>query len=144
MTTLRDKALDYLSRREHSRLELKQKLLTKNFSLEEINATLIDLTQRNFQSDQRFAESYVRHRKQAGFGPLKIMAELRERGVDDGLISAAIDLNNEQWREHLILVWQRKFSKSDRTSKDIRKKHQQCRFLLSRGFCPEAIRKMVA
>ena len=139
MTKLREKAIDYLSRREHSRAELKQKLSAKNFSSEEINQTLDDLAARNFQSDERFAESYVRYRKQAGFGPLKIIAELRERGVDDVIISLAVDRYADDWREQMIDEWKKKFSSSSK----IKDKPAQFRFLVSRGYLTDAVNKFL-
>jgi len=137
MTTSYDKAIDLLSRREHSRLELKRKLIQRDFPLEEINITLDQLTKKNFQSDERFTESYVRYRKEAGFGPLKITAELIERGISDALISAVIDLNANEWREQMITLWKRKFSDA------MKDKSKQFRFLLSRGFSTEMINKLL-
>ncbi|OGT49155.1 MAG: hypothetical protein A3E82_09405 [Gammaproteobacteria bacterium RIFCSPHIGHO2_12_FULL_38_11] len=137
MTISYDKAIDLLSRREHSRLELKQKLMQRNFSEEEINVTLDQLIKNNFQSDERFSESYVRHRKQSGFGPLKITAELIERGITNALISVVIDLNADEWREQMITLWKRKFSDASRD------KPKQFRFLLSRGFSAEMIRDVL-
>ena len=42
MVTAKEKAVDYLSRREHSRLELEKKLRTKKFSETEIDSALSD------------------------------------------------------------------------------------------------------
>ncbi|MDP1574586.1 MAG: regulatory protein RecX [Coxiellaceae bacterium] len=139
MNKTHEKAIDYLSRREHSRAELKQKLAVKDFPLEDIETTLDDLAARNFQSDARFAETYVRYRKQAGFGPLKIIAELRERGVDDAIISSTVDSNANEWQTQMIDVWKRKFSSGIKT-KD---KAAQFRFLASRGYLTEAINKIL-
>lgn len=137
MTTAYDKAIDYLSRREHSRLELKRKLRNKDFSSEEIDETLTKLTEKKYQSDERFAESYVRYRKQSGFGPLKIIAELRERGVAESIISTAVDMHSGEWHEQLINVWKKKFSDPNK------EKAKQGRFLFSRGYSAESISKLL-
>ena len=137
MTSAYEKAIDLLSRREHSRLELKQKLLQRDFCESEINDTLNKIAERNFQSDERFAQCYVIARKKAGFGPLKISAELHERGVAESIISAAINMNENEWREQIIAVWRKKFSHS---SKD---KAAQFRFLSSRGFSSDAINRLL-
>ncbi|MCX7121152.1 MAG: regulatory protein RecX [Gammaproteobacteria bacterium] len=137
MSTPYEKAIDYLSRREHSRLELKRKLRAKDFPEAEINNTLDQLIAKKFQSDERFTEAYVRYRKQAGFGPMKIAAELNERGVSDAIISAIINLNADEWRAKMISIWQKKFTNS---SKD---KSAQCRFLFSRGFPSEMINRFL-
>ena len=41
-------------------------------------------------SDARFAESFVRVRSERGQGPLRIRAELRERGVTDVLVDEVL------------------------------------------------------
>jgi regulatory protein len=79
----KDSALNLLARREHSRMELTQKLKLRNFSENEISQTIEQLTQQDLQSDKRFAECYMRSRAEKGFGPVRIKFELREKGVDE-------------------------------------------------------------
>ena len=129
-----DAALRLLSRREHARLELKQKLARKQFSDSDIDSVLNQLAKENLQSDARFAEAYVRYRKQAGFGPFRIAGELRERGISQALIEGVVDKNSEEWEILRQQVLEKKFSALDRASKDPRKKQQQERFLFYRGF----------
>lgn len=128
MATSYNTALNYLSRREHSRLELKQKLSAKNFSPTEIDDALNKLQEKKLQSDERFAENYVRYRKHMGFGPLKINAELHERGVSHSVISSTVNENAEEWKTIMISLWKKKFSNNAKN------KSTQYRFLLSRGF----------
>lgn len=137
MLTSKEKAIDYLSRREHSEFELKRKLRVKKFSEDDIASTLEDLQKRNYQSDARFAESYVRYRKQAGFGPLRISAELQMRGVLESLIKESINAYADEWGLELRNTFQKKFSTIGVTLKE---KEKQFRFLLSRGFSAEDIR----
>lgn len=138
---IRDKAIDYLSKREHSRLELKRKLLQKSFSSAEIDTVLDQLKANNLQSDERFAESYIRYRKQAGFGPLRIIAELQERGVAEYIISKMIDKNDDEWKKHMIVVCEKKFSiTEDKAHKNDIKKF---RFLSTRGFSAEMINQFL-
>jgi regulatory protein len=136
MPTSKEKAIDYLSRREHSRLELKRKLRTKKFTDEDIASTLDELAHKNYQSDERFAESYVRYRKQSGFGPLRIMAELRERGVSDAIIQKNINVYEAEWRAHMTSVFERKFTK---VAVSLKEKAKQGQFLASRGFAADDI-----
>jgi len=140
MHTLRDKALNYLARREHSRLELKQKLLAKNFSLSEIEALLDELIANHSQSDERFAHAYVRYRKQAGFGPKRIELELRERGVVDAIIANAVDIQSPEWQTQITAIWQRKFTHPPKNQSE---KAQQFRFLSYRGYNSETIIQLI-
>ena len=126
-----NKALDLLSRREHSRKELYLKL-AKRFELkEDINLTLDRLENNNLLSDSRFAEEYVRARRKKGFGPIKISAELEKRGVNDLLISSEID-KFDDWEDLAELSFKKRFP--DGASKDFQKLQKQKNFLSNKGF----------
>ena len=60
--TAYDKALYYLSMREHCRKELETKLRTKGYNAGEIEAALDRLEEENFLSDARYAEVFIRSR----------------------------------------------------------------------------------
>ena len=86
-----NKALDIISRREHSQKELTEKLLNK-FSEEEIvNSVINNLVEKNLLNDTRYSEAYVVSRKRKGFGPKKIMYELIARGVIENIAYDAIE-----------------------------------------------------
>lgn len=151
-TTLREKAMDYLSRREHSRLELKKKLLSqnskdsqnpKNFSESDIDGVLQQLAAENLQSDVRFAESYVRSRKLAGFGPKRIEMELHERGVMPAVIADILNSQASEWYSQMVAVWQKKFAGSFESSGSLKNRQQQFRFLFYRGYTSEAILQLL-
>lgn len=137
MSCAKEKAIDYLSRREHSRLELKRKLHAKQFLDAEIKTALDELAFEKKQCDARFTECYVRVRKLAGFGPLRIIAELRERGVSDALIHRYIHEDSDDWYTHLHDVFKRKFSEVANTLKE---KEKQFRYLITKGFSSEMAR----
>ena len=126
-----NKALDLLSRREHSRKELFLKLINRFESQEEINLTLDKLEGKNLLSDSRFAEEYVQARRKKGFGPIKISAELEKRGVYETLISQEID-KFDDWEKIAELSFKKKFP--DGVSKDFRKLQKQKNFLSNKGF----------
>ena len=81
--TVYNKALDIVSRREHSEKEIKNKLLEKFDAPEIIEQVVLKLIENNLINDVRFAEMYVLVRKRKGFGPKKIQFELMARGIDD-------------------------------------------------------------
>jgi SOS response regulatory protein OraA/RecX len=81
--SLRQRALDYLGKREYSYAELSQKL--KAFLAEDEDACTIteildDFKKRGWLSDARFTEQIV-HARSHKFGANKIANELREKGV---------------------------------------------------------------
>ena len=103
-----NKALDLLSRREHSRKELYLKLTKRFESKEDINLNLDRLEEKNLLSDSRFAEEYVQARRKKGFGPIKISAELEKRGVNESLISNEID-KFDDWEDLAELSFKKRF-----------------------------------
>ena len=97
-----NKALDIISRREHSLKEIKNKVLRK-YDVEDTIVSVIEkLVTNNLLNDARFAEMYTRSRKRKGFGPTRISYELSTKGVKDYLIDEAIELEGG-WVESAIL-----------------------------------------
>ncbi|RZU37008.1 regulatory protein [Fluviicoccus keumensis] len=134
---LRSRALAFLSRREHTRQELREKLAALGGSAAEIAAILDELAERNWQSDNRFAEAYVRQESRKGHGPLNIRQSLKQRGVDEELIADV--LMTEDWLEWARLTRQRKFGEEPPT--DRKEQVRQLRFLQYRGFTSDQCRK---
>ncbi len=136
--SLRERAVDLLSRREHSRQELKRKLAMHAESEEELDALLDDLAERRWQSDERFAEAFADSRG-TRYGTLRLKQEMRQRGIDNDTIS-----NQLAGRDDLALaisLWQRKFGSLPATPQE---KARQMRFLAARGIGMDIIRKVLA
>ena len=93
------RAMDSLARREHSRRELEVKLLRKGTSSDVAAAVVERLEKDRLVSDERFAEAWVRSRVNKLFGPLKIRAELGNKGVDDALAERALAEYADDWDE---------------------------------------------
>ena len=79
--SLRARALDILSRREISRVELKRKLAPHAESEEELDRVLAEFAECNWQSDERFAEAFV-HSKSSRYGSLRLKQSLAAKGID--------------------------------------------------------------
>jgi len=121
-----------LARRDHSQKELEQKLRSKfSISTIELTALLEALKSQDYLNDQRFAESYTRARMRKGFGPERIRLELREKGVDEEFIRAAISSGELNWSDIAHSVWQKKYREPPN---DFREKARQSSFLKYRGF----------
>jgi regulatory protein len=129
--------MDYLARREHGVLELTRKLITRGFEADSVEAAVRDLITDGLLSDSRFAEAFVHSRFQKGSGPQKIQAELRQRGIDDDLISACLESVCEQWLARVREVREKKFGPEQ--PRDFRERNRQMRFLQQRGFTSEQI-----
>ena len=96
-------AMKMLMRREHSKLELFQKLQVKGFEIDIINAAISKLVKQNYQSDDRFSEEFIKMRFNQGKGPVKIASELKMRGIN------SFDLSIFDWFQLAKEIRQRKF-----------------------------------
>ncbi len=128
-----DAALRLLANREHSAQELGEKLSRKGYLFSEIQDILSHLKGKNLQSDERFAENYIRSRKRRGYGPNYIKQSLAQRGVEQTVVERALNELDVDWVNEAYCVWMKKFGSShkEQTPKDILK---QKRFLYYRGF----------
>ena len=130
--TIEQTALRLLRFREHGSAELRLKLLKRGFATDAVETTLSRLAERNLLNDVRFVESYVDERMRKGFGPLRIAAELRERGVDDALIGDHLDPDEGIWMEVLAGAHAKKFGVGAATER--LSLARRARFLEYRGF----------
>jgi regulatory protein len=141
-TLIRKKAMDYLSRREHSRYELYQKLSKHNFERVLINEQLEKLANENLLSDQRYVEAFIDSRKRNGKGPVKISAELLERRVDEQLIYNSInEVDDDEWLGIATTVLEKKLGNNQQLDYDNQLKLMK--FLSNRGFTMDQIKTTV-
>ena len=150
---MRQRALEYLGKREYSYAELSQKL--KSYALkdgleedesfdessanEQVTEILDDFKTRGWLSDERFTEQIV-HARSHKFGSAKIANELREKGVSQELIETAIEQVKENELDNAKEIWRKKF-KAIPASRD--EWARQARFLQSRGFGFDVIKKVL-
>lgn len=136
--SIREAAMDYLSRREHATQELFQKLLAKGYEADDVSAALERLADQDLLSDSRFTEAFINQRINRGSGPLKIHAELRQKGISDAMIGAFLNERDVLWNDTALAVRIKKYG-SERPA-DLKEKARQSRFLQSRGFSSEQTR----
>ncbi len=91
--------VDLLSRREHSRWELQQKLLSRAASADDLHRILDELAERGWQSDQRYVGSYIRTKTLRNIGPVRLFQELRQKGVAESLIREGLQESEVDWFE---------------------------------------------
>lgn len=128
-----------LTRREHSARELERKLRNRGFDTAAISAEIGRLAGAGLQSDERFAESYVRERIERGDGPRKIQAALAERGISSQAIEAALAPFSDQWMDRAADAAARRFGTS--APDTARERARRARFLEQRGFPADVIRR---
>ena len=164
--SLKARALRLLSQREHSRAELAKKLgdwvslqakadRARNaldpdqgktqadapaLSHEvQIAAVLDDFEKRGWLSDARFAEALVRRRSER-YGMRRIKDELQRAGVASDASAALLDGLKHTEFERAKELFVRKF---DGIAEDQKMRARQYRFLISKGFNPEIVAKVI-
>ena len=136
-----NKSLDLVSRREHSRHELMQKLDKRYPNTTPIIEDVLDKLETNkILDDERFAEMYLSSRARKGFGPKKIEMELHSKKVDSFFISNAVEAY-ENWLENAQRELKKKFK--DQKPTDYQSKMKQKQFLFTRGFSSSIIDKIL-
>ncbi len=129
--------MDLLARREHSLAELRKKLAARAFGPEEIEKALAQLSREGLADETRFIESFVASRIRRGHGPIRIRAELRERGIAGEAAENCLG-GAHDWSAIARDVRRRRFGPG--APRDFRERARQARFLEYRGFTAEHIR----
>ncbi|PXX88738.1 recombinase RecX [Marinobacter vulgaris] len=133
----RSAALRLLARREHSRLELSLKLRQRKFESDLIDRILDDYEAEGWLSDERFADVYARQRMDLGYGALRILAELQQRGVHT-TPECVREVTDAEWVERAVLLREKRFGLGD-ISENWEEKMRQARFLARRGFASDQV-----
>jgi regulatory protein len=128
-----------LTRREHSRRELEEKLIRKGCAAEMATQVAASLEVERLLSDDRFVEMLIRARRRRGYGPVRIRGELREKGIADDVIARWLDVGSHDWTEEVKRVRRQKYGAGIPANMNERAK--QARFLQYRGFTFDQIQQ---
>ena len=141
MTKAFDCAVRLLARREHGMHELITKLTNKGYLLQESREAVNKCQELDLQSDKRFAETICYTRFQQGYGPVRIMQELKSNRINKEIAAEALNAYHGQWEKQASIVWQKKFK--GLKSALLSDSQKQLRFLIYRGFPAEIAAKIV-
>jgi regulatory protein len=154
--SLQAQAMAWLAQREHSRSELRRKLLRVALqpptgadevadpesiaadAAAKVDRLLDQLQAKALLSEQRFVESRVRVRA-PGLGTRRIQHELARHGLK--LSGEPLQQLRDSELERATQLWRRRFGVP---AQDLRERARQMRFLASRGFSGEVIREVLA
>ena len=137
----RERALGWLTRREYAARELTERLLRTGFEQDEVEQLVADLQQKGLQSDDRFAEVFCRHRVGQSYGPLRIRAEMRSRGVDATLADHHLSQIEIDWFELATDLCRGRYGTGPVT--DLKEKSRRYRYLSHRGFTSEQVQHAI-
>jgi len=137
----RASALASLSLREHSILELREKLKRKGYELESIDVVIHECIDSNYLNDMRYAEIYWRQRSSKGYGPQRIQAELKQKGVSSSDINKSSVQPDLDFVEVIQRIYKKKFE--DRPVVDFKDKLKRQNYLYQRGFDRDLIETVI-
>ncbi len=148
---LYERACDYLSRREHSEKEIRQKLKRKfkSVTVKELDTLLGKLKELGFQSDDRFTESFVRTSVFRKYGPGKIRFELGCKGIEKDKGEKVIAEEEIDFKQLATEFAERKFRRQIEKAADYdyeqmqKLKEKMYRSLCSRGFAYEDVKVVI-
>jgi len=129
-----------LAMREHSTLQIKNKLTNKGFDNKIIENVVTEIQETGFQSDTRYAEEYIRYRQNSGYGSKKIIYELKSNGIS----SEIINNHMENFKDDYNILFE--FAQSKINNVDLNDKKILIKYLnnfKSRGFDNSIISKVL-
>ncbi len=109
------RALKLLARRDHFAAELREKLTRKGYPIDEVDAALARCVDLGLIDDEKLAHRFAAFRSaDRGWGPRRLEAELRRRGVASNLAGTAANLGEEA----LETALRRGLQQAERRAKD--------------------------
>ncbi|OYT92211.1 MAG: recombination regulator RecX [Burkholderiales bacterium PBB3] len=138
--SLKGRALRLLSGREYSRAELERKLVAHEEEPGALAKALDELQAKDFINEQRVVDSVV-HRRSPKLGTQRIRQELQAKGLEPEAVAQAVAQLRSTEVDRAREVWRKKFGDPPT---DAAERAKQMRFLATRGFGGDAIRKVVA
>ena len=137
--SLKSRALRLLARREHSRAELERKLAAHASEPGELAQALDELSALGLINEDRVAASLL-HRRAPRLGAARVLQEMKARGLGAAALADAAAQLRETELERARAVWQKKFGAP---AASLAERAKQARFLASRGFSGDVVRRVL-
>jgi regulatory protein len=138
--SLKGRALRLLSEREYSRAELERKLITHEEEPGALARALDELQAKDFINEQRVVDSVV-HRRSSKLGTQRIRQELQAKGLEPDAVAEAVAQLRITEVDRAREIWRKKFGSP---AVDAAERAKHMRFLATRGFGGDTIRRVVS
>jgi len=136
------RALNLLTRRDHTSVELQRKLAIRGFSAASIAAVIEQLAGQGYLDDRRFAERWTESALRSGRGyGIRILQELQKRGIPRDVAAEAVADAAAEYSEQdsLAAIVSRRFSAYDPANASLKEKQRVYSYLQRRGFSLQTI-----
>lgn len=138
-------AIKYISYRPRSEKEIADKLIAKGFDRQTADAAIDRLKETGYINDANYAKALAGSRmRNKSWGPLKISADLKRRGLADSIIKESIGLIRpleESTARNALDKWMRLKGVTAPIDRDAMPKAY--RFLKSRGFSDATVGRVI-
>jgi len=138
------KVIHFCNYQERSHQEVEERLLEWGVMEENIPFIIQELEKSDFLNESRFAKEYAYGKfKAKGWGRIRIRQGLERKGVPANLIEEGLKvIDEEEYISRLTLLIDKKFE-SEENPNLLEKNHKVARYVLSHGFEPELIWKIL-
>ena len=138
-------ALRLLTRRDHSKYELAQKLKKRDFEDDIIEKVLLECERLDYLNDERTAQLFIGQLLRKGYGAKRIQLELNRKGltgkrIADIFLEKVTDVVERENAERVLI---KNFKRYDRENDRQRRNDKIYRFLYSRGFSNQVISEVM-
>ena len=140
-----DSAYRILARRDHTRKELRVKLLQKGFDPAAIEGALVRCRELGYLDDAKTAAIIAGHLAESGYGPLRVRQTLGQKGLDDAVIEQALVRCGDEASQVLSArrMLEKKASRLNREADPWKRRQKAYRFLAGRGFPSTVINRAI-
>ena len=138
-------ALRLLTRRDHSKYELAQKLKQRDFENDVIEKVFLECERLNYLNDERTARVFIGQLLRKGYGAKRIEHELNRKGLMGKRIAGILVeiLSEAGERENAERVLIKNIKRFDREIDRQKRKDKIYRFLYSRGLSNQVISELI-
>ena len=140
-----DTAVRILAGRDHSKYELKQKLLQRDFSSKVIGTVIAECERLDYINDPRTAHIYILQLKRKCFGIRYVRMALKKKHLTGAVIENLLleNYSEADERKNAAKMLEKKMRTLEQEAHLKKRKQKIYRFLHSRGFSLDIISKLI-
>lgn len=137
--------LSYIKSRLRSEKEIRNYLIKKKASDEQINKVVNKLKKNNIINDDYFCKCFIHDKMMFSMqGEYKIILELRNAGIDENIIQNNYDLFDKKIMREKINKLIEKYLKSDKKNNGFKLKNKIYTNLMNQGFSKDMILEILS
>ncbi len=138
-------AFRILSFRDHGKKELLKKLKAKGHSHDAALAAVHQCDKMGYLDEEKVAGGIFNNLLKKGYGPHYIRRAIREKGIEPDILERLMEKRFDPCTEIAAAqkAMKKKAAALSREADPKKKREKACRFLYTRGFSPDIIRRVV-